>query len=343
MTQYAISLRKADGSDGIGPVRYLVFDDAVSPAREVRPDRWRDQIVASFPTTTNVDRGNPRRTGDILFFVHGFNVSEQAARRSHLDYVSRLAAQGWAGRLISYDWPSEGLVFAYLADRFNARAAASALVVSAIALLEDAQETDCTINVHVMAHSMGAFVVQQAFTWSYQDVPTSWGVAQLMLVAGDVDHSVFSASNYSAKMFREHAGRLTAYTNRYDKALAASEAKRLELNPRLGRVGLPDDAPPSMSEVNCSDLFDAVYPSPLTELDPITTHSFYFGQPVFWRDVVLTLAGGMDRRVFPTRVIDPEATVPQSLRSAAGRHRRFDVQDRPLPRGDDAVDQTALR
>jgi len=80
-----------------------------------------------------------------------------------------------------------------------------------------------------------------------------------------------------------------------------SNAKRLGLAPRLGRVGLPDDAPPGMCQVDCSALFDKVYPSLESHLDPALTHCFYFQQDVFWQDVVLTLAGGLDRSVIPTR------------------------------------------
>jgi hypothetical protein len=36
--------------------------------------------------------------------------------------------------------------------------------------------------------------------------------------------------------------------------------KRLDLAPRMGGVGLPDDAPPTMCEVDCSDLFEKAYP-----------------------------------------------------------------------------------
>jgi esterase/lipase superfamily enzyme len=152
---------------------------------------------------------------------------------------------------------------------------------------------------------MGGFVVQQAFTWAYQDVAPDWNVGQLMFAAADVDQSVFSAGNFSATKFVQHAGRLTAYCNRYDKALLVSNAKRLDLAPRMGRVGLPDDAPAMMCEVDCSQLFEKAYPNLVSDLSPSTTHSFYFDQPEFWRDVVLTLAGGTDRRAFPTRQPDP--------------------------------------
>lgn len=310
MTEYMITLRKADGSDGVSAPRYLTFDAAAGPDQEFAQDAWTARILASFPPAPQGPAGVKMRVGDILFLVHGFNVSHEAARAFHLKCAAALGTAGWTGQVISYDWPSDGLVFAYLPDRSNARAAASALVTAGIALLERMQRQDCAINVNVMAHSMGGFVVQQAFTWSYQDVPAGWKVGQLMFAAADVDYTVFSAGTVSASMFEQHAGRLTAYCNSYDKALLVSNAKRLDLAPRMGRVGLPADAPPMMCEVDCSKLFAKAYPDLGQQLDPVTTHCFYFDQPEFWRDVVLTLGGGIDRSVIPTRVVDPVNPVP---------------------------------
>ncbi len=310
MPEYMITLCKADGSAGVGPPRYITFADAVAPEVTLRRDTWVQQLLTGFPATGPAVHGVPPRAGDILFLIHGFNVSHQAARGFHLKCVAALAIAGWKGPVISYDWPSDGLVFAYLPDRSHARTAASALVTSGIALLEATQKNGCTIGVHILAHSMGGFVVQQAFTWAYQDVPPDWSVGQLMFASADVDRSVFSATNFSAAMFAKHSGRITAYCNRFDKALLVSDAKRLDLAPRMGRVGLPDDAPAMMCEVDCSDLFEKAYPDFVNDLSPVTTHSFYFERPEFWRDVVLTLAGGIDRRVFPTRKPDPDNPIP---------------------------------
>jgi esterase/lipase superfamily enzyme len=329
MPQYMITLRNADGSDGVGPPRYLTFNDTGRAEQPMDEGEWVTRIIAGFPETPNPG-GNPARNGDILFLVHGFNVSHDSAKTFHMQCVKGLATAGWTGQLISFDWPSDGLVFAYLPDRNNARAAASALVTSGISLLEGAQKVDCTINVHALAHSMGCFVVQQAFTWAYQDVPPDWQIGQLLLAAADVDWTVFSEGTQSATAFDRHAGRLTAYCDRYDKALAASSAKRLELEPRMGRVGLPDDAPQMMCEVDCSDLFEAVDPGVLNKLDPVATHCFYFKQPEFWQDVVLTLAGGIDRSRFPTRNPDPAKLIPN----------RFVLK---VPGPDDGTYKAALR
>ena len=302
MPEYMITLRKADGTEGVADPRYITFDDATSPETAFAADVWIGNILKVFPMPPRDATGYPHRSGDILFFVHGFNVSHQAAREAHLKVSAQLKTCGWSGLLVSYDWPSDGLVFAYLADRANARLAANTLVTSGIKLLQAAQRVDCRINVHVMAHSMGGFVVQQAFTWAYQDVPPDWGVAQLIFVAADVDSTVFSAGTPSANKFDQHAGRLTAYCSGYDKALMVSNAKRLELEPRVGRAGLPSDAPAFMCEVDCGAFFAATYPKVVDQLSPVTTHCFYFDQPAFYRDLVLTLAGGLSRDVFPTRV-----------------------------------------
>jgi pimeloyl-ACP methyl ester carboxylesterase len=286
-------------------VRYLDIDDVTGEVTVCPQKRWADKIMANFPLQPV--GGVMRRTGEILFLVHGFNVSAADALAFHRKCEQNLRDAQWDGLVISFDWPSDGLVFAYLDDRVDARAAASALAHSAIGLLEARQAADCIVNVHVMAHSMGCFVTQQAFTWAYQDVPPAWKVGQVLLVAADVDHSVFAADNASAKSFMQFSGRLTSYTNKYDKALLASNVKRLTLAPRLGRVGLPDDAPPMMCEVDCSTLFADTQ---ISSLDPVKTHCFYFDQQQFWRDAALTLMGGLDRNVYKKRETNPDKPLP---------------------------------
>lgn len=321
---FVVSLRSPSNERAIGKVRYLDIDDASGKVTTRTADNWANRVMAGFPQRTVDGKKKPQRVGEILFLVHGFNVSAADALAFHRKCESQLRGAGWDGMLISFDWPSDGLVFAYLDDRVDARAASSALVSSAIGLLESRQSADCIINVHVMAHSMGCFVTQQAVTWAYQDVRPAWRIGQVMLVAADVDYSVFAADNISAKSFAQYSGRLTAYVNKYDKALLASNAKRLTLAPRLGRVGLPDAAPSLMCEVDCSDLFKSVSSGLGDDLSPVVTHSFYFDQPQFWRDAVLTLMGGLDRNVIPTRSPNPERSVPN----------RFVLNTKAMGKGD---------
>ncbi|KUR74883.1 alpha/beta fold hydrolase [Novosphingobium sp. FSW06-99] len=316
MTEFMITLRDATDSDALATQsRYITFTDENSAETEPGVADWVRQLMAGATANagdtelTSNGVGAARR-GDVLFLIHGFNVNHQAAKAFHMKCAQHLISVGWCGQVVSFDWPSDGVTFAYLPDRANARASASRLVTDAIALLERTQATDCTIDVHVMAHSMGAFVLQQAFCWAYQDVSPSWQVAQVLLVAADVDTSAFDDGAIFSTAFAKYGGRLTAYCNGYDKALLASNAKRLELAPRMGRVGLPDDAPDTMCEVDCSDLFAKFDDDPDAMLSPVTTHCFYFDQEEFWQDAVLTLAGGLVPSRYPTRLPMPGTTTP---------------------------------
>ena len=76
MTKYWISIRKVQGDQFIdepelGATRYLRVPDGEvpAPAHQIPMAQWTREIIASFP---KVD-GCP--TGDLLFFVHGYNIS----------------------------------------------------------------------------------------------------------------------------------------------------------------------------------------------------------------------------------------------------------------------------
>lgn len=297
MADYMMSARASLDSGSPGAVKFLQSTDNGATFRSVTKASWANAVLSEFPTNPDTKR----KVGDILIFVHGFNVSFEASRAAHVSYRDSLRQAGWKGMLISFDWPSNGLAFAYLPDRENARKTANALVTDGVALLEQKQGPQCDVTVHVLCHSMGAFVTREAFLWAHQDVPATWWIGQLLFVAPDIEAGCMADGQPAAAKFVQHAGRGTVYWNRYDKALAVSDVKRLDLAPRLGRVGLPDTAPPVMSGVDCSALFDAVDPGLKLHLDPVATHCFYFQQPVFWQDVVLTLNGGIDRNAFPTR------------------------------------------
>jgi hypothetical protein len=295
MAFYMISARDKMTGGTQGKLSYLSSPDGDSGYVELDRPIWVAKILEELNDPDN------DVSPEILFFVHGFNVSFDAAQQSHRQYQLALEKAHWKGVLISFDWPSDGLAIAYLDDRNNARLTANELVSGGIGLLQSVQEKGCTIPVHVLCHSMGAFVLREAITWAYQDVPSDWRLGQVLMAAPDIEAAKMSAGTPVSEAFVEHCGRITVYLNKYDKALAVSNVKRFDLAPRLGRVGLPDDSPDTMCSVDCNQLFDTVDPGVLQHLDPVATHCFYFGQDVFWQDVVLTLAGGIDRSVFPTR------------------------------------------
>ena len=96
--------------------------------------------------------------------------------------------------------------------------------------------------------------------------------------------------------------RLTNYFNPFDAALAVSNAKRLGVSPRAGRRGLPEGLGDKIVDVNCGDYYQTLTPSP-KEWMGSWSHSWYFQDRVFARDLAMTLEGAIDRDFIPTRAL----------------------------------------
>jgi esterase/lipase superfamily enzyme len=298
MTSYMISLRDVAPNDAhLGPApRFLRLDDA-GAATAMTDQAWLNAVLAQFP------QKNGLPTGDLLLFVHGFNVGFASAVRDHLSYAAKLKAAGWTGHLVSYDWPSYGDPLKYYDDRSNARKSAEQLIDTAMTMFVRTLDPRCNLTVCVMAHSMGAFVVRRAFASAYQDKKVNamaWQIAQLIFVAGDVAEASLSPSQ-DGKWLDKYCARTTSYSNRWDGVLQISDLKNGDPTPRAGRVGLPDDAPASFVGVDTSDFYANLNLGLSAAFNVATPHTYYFGQDQFWRDVTLTLGGGLDRNVFPTR------------------------------------------
>jgi pimeloyl-ACP methyl ester carboxylesterase len=308
--KYWISLRKVSGgafTDDIepGPVRYLaVPDDQVPvPGHQIPRMQWLRQIMAIFPPDPQYPNDGP--SGDVLFFVHGYNNTVANVDARHKLIQAGLTANQFPCQVISFDWPSGDLALGYLRDRDHARITSVRLVSAGIELFVRTQAEKCDINVHVLGHSTGAFLIREAFDHADDGrvTATPWTVGQLVLIAGDVSAASFSVDDPETESTYRHCYRLTNFCNGYDEVLQISNIKRVGLSPRVGRVGLPADAPSKAVNVDCSAHFHATYPSTGNiGLDVSTSHSWYFSDATFLRDLTTTLKGSIDRTLIPTRI-----------------------------------------
>jgi hypothetical protein len=129
---------------------------------------------------------------------------------------------------------------------------------------------------------------------------SGWRIGQVALIGGDVSSDSMKAdSDWSKPMF-QRIMRLTNYSNGFDDVLAVSNAKRLGTAPRVGRAGLPSSADRKAVNVDCSDYFKTLDPDAAKFVGRFT-HSWHIGDPVFARDLAMTLEGRYDRNVIPTR------------------------------------------
>lgn len=311
---FVMSVRAVDGSAfaaEIGATRYLLVPSPETPGPQhaVEPKDWFDAVVRAG--TWKNDRGEPR--GDILFTVHGYNMSEAEVIDRHRALRGGLEALGFKGVVVSFDWPSDDKALAYLPDRHKAKQTAMQLVSDGIAHLSRRQTPDCTVNLHALGHSTGAYVIREAFddaddTAVYN---AGWSVSQVIFAAGDVSSDCMGADNSGTLSLYRHCTRLTNYYSRHDAALDLSNAKRLGTAPRAGRVGLPAGAPASAVDIDCTGYYELLDSDPNVlgqdqdgPIRGMPSHSWYFGNRMFNMDLFATLIG-KDRTVIPTREVGP--------------------------------------
>jgi esterase/lipase superfamily enzyme len=308
MSKYWISVRAIQGdqfSDEIdlGATRYLKIPDneVPTPKHQIPRQQWLSEVVGSFPAVKNIlfPKVDKVPTGDILFFVHGYNNTVDDVDQRHQLIQQGLTKNEFNCMVISFDWPSSSSPLAYLLDRDHAKNTAIRLVNAGILLFVKAQKLVCDIKVHVLGHSTGAYAIREALDHADdgQVTGTDWTVGQLVLIAGDVSSKSFSASDPETESTYRHCNRLTNYFNGYDEVLQVSNVKRIGFSPRVGRVGLPSDAPEKAVDVNCSKHFETAYGSS----GLVKSHSWYFEDDEFHKDLAITLRGKIDRNYIPTR------------------------------------------
>lgn len=275
-------------------------DHAIGTPGQGMPDQWAREVLANARRGKDPVTGEP--VGDIVIYVHGFNTSTVTMLERLRLVRAGLEAQGYAGTVVAFDWPSASIALNYLEDRSDAKQTARLLVDAGISAFAAMQTPDCLINLHVLAHSMGAYVVREAFD-DADDRPAvagqSWSVSQVMLVSGDVSASSMSGSDPRSNSLYRHCVRLTNYSNPFDAALSISNVKRVGVSPRVGRVGLPDGRPGKAVEVDTGAYFKANEASFAHVPNP--THTWYFHDATFYRDMFETIQGEVDRNRISTR------------------------------------------
>jgi esterase/lipase superfamily enzyme len=297
-----------------GPTRYLIVPagEQPTPAHETaKPAQWLKKLRKA--ATWGKDSRVPTRDrGDLLVFVHGYNNDQQTVMRRHDRLTLDLKDVGFKGAILSYDWPSEAIALNYLEDRHDAKLTAMQLVTDGIAPLSAEQTPDCAINIHLLGHSTGAYVIREAFDDADDArLPNNaWYVSQIAFIGGDISSASCSASNATTDSLYRHCARLTNYSNLYDSVLKLSNAKRAGVAPRVGRIGLPPDAPAKAGNVDCSAYFQLLSANPeiraqdQTEEIGTFDHSWHIGNRIFARDLFEVLRGDLDRTVIPTRHAD---------------------------------------
>ena len=294
----------------MGSTSYLrVPDDAASPLPSHKLKgvaQWLREVV---------DHANPAAAAkwlDIVFFVHGYNTDAREALLRQRLVEEELKRRHFECMVIGFDWPTAGNAAMYSYDRFEAQAAAASLVKGGIIPFARFTLKDCPVRVHVMAHSMGGFVVREAFRSVDKgrdaNLANDWRIGQMVLFAADISSNCFSVGNPDMLPVFRHCGRLTNYFSGHDEALAVSNLKNIDFGSRVGRVGMPTTTPANDKalDVDCGPRYAAVQDRKLEIIDGMVSHSWYLEDEFWYDDLAYTLMGQLDRNVIPTRTFIAE-------------------------------------
>lgn len=315
---YMLCARATKGGNFIpepGPSRYLKVPKGILPKPEhaIARTQWVKELRESA-TWGKDTRRNDHARGDLLVFVHGYNNDLKIIHARHEQLERDLKAVGFKGAVLTYCWPSDDKAINYLEDRHDAKRSAMQLVSDGIRILSAHQTPNCTINIHLLGHSTGAYVIREAFDDADDTAlpNNAWSVSQVVFIAGDVSSGSMRESNSSTDSLYRHCYRLTNYYSKYDSALKLSNAKRIGVAPRVGRVGLPDNAPRKAVDIDCSDYYQrlstekSVFDKDQKIILGSFDHSWHIGNKVFTSDLFEVLKGDLDREVIPSRIVSDD-------------------------------------
>jgi len=291
---------KTFNPDGVGALRFghADFDGAPGDPQLgqlfVYPDvKGETDITLTGGGQFMEDLRQAMTTGarsDTLVFIHGFNVDFNGALQAGALLAEEVSVGGRTINVVVFSWPSDGEAvpwLSYYSDRSDAAASAPALARAYLKLkaylLSLPPEAYCLQCVHLMAHSMGAFVLrnglQELLTKYPQDVARAFD--QILLAAPDEDDDAFERTDKLAQLPK--LGRqVTVYFNPNDKALLISDTTKA--NPdRLGSDGprLVDLIPKKVVLVDCRNVAG--------DANPTIEHSYYVRSQAMSDDISAVL------------------------------------------------------
>lgn len=279
-------LRDCGTGDGEGLGGYLS-----KCAESAKIEAYRESINAGIAETAqkNARLGSKAMFGDLmsdmekasdaLIYIHGFNVSWHSAVGSALalqtmlrNAATRDAAQDVV--VVLFTWPSDGMALpwvSYKSDRSEAAGSGAAVgraFLKARDFLADLRDRAkrggrelCGQDLHLICHSMGNYLLQNALTRLYDFTPGDMLprlFEHVFLCAADVDDTVLEAGQPLGRI-NQIARNVTIYHNRQDAALVVSDYTKG--NPeRLGGAGAahPAQLHNKVHQVDCTPVVHGI-------------------------------------------------------------------------------------
>ncbi len=296
MADFMISMRKKKAKttallNEMGATLFLTVphDQDVSSDHSCTRKEWQTALSEALDNT-----------GSVVCLIHSEQADAQAALSTQRQFAKQLKAQGHEGLVVGIDWVAPSGSLNVWDDRDAAREAAKKIRDDCIVML-CARQKDCSIDVHVLAHGSGAFVLREAMTLAdeKQSFKNSfWSVSQVALVGADISSRSLRSDNPKSASLYRHCHGLSNYQNPYDEQLSL-------VSERAGRTGLPHNNRHRKSiNINCEEQFTVLdkqdrLDNPLKSSN--FSHDWYLFNNVLLEDFVHCIHGNIDRHYIPTR------------------------------------------
>ncbi len=289
------------------------YDIKVAPERLVRDNRVgavdeRRGVLGSKRIMMDIRKEMTEQKRDTVIFIHGYNVTfrEALTATARLELNFRSHSGGNGINAVLFSWPSDGSMMpflAYASDRQDAAASGPAFgrgILKLVNFLQGASpEEECAQCIHLVAHSMGNYVLRHALqTIRGQFAGRLTRVFdQIFMMAADEDDDTFEHA-HKLQLLPQMAKRINVYFNAGDVALHVSD--KTKGNPdRLGTNGprLPQQVPAKVTQIDCTPVISG----------PIE-HSYYLDSARVIEDMLQVMAG------VPADEISGRRYVPDSNR-----------------------------
>jgi esterase/lipase superfamily enzyme len=279
---------------------------AVTIVNAANPEVTENQGGAGFLQDLKAAMGDD--CSDTIVFIHGFNVTFLEALAAGARLAHELATvKGRPLNVVVLSWPSDGKavpLMSYYSDREDARASGPAVARAYLKLLDFVtalpQNEYCSRNLHLLAHSMGNYVLRNGLQAIIAKEPTRLVrlFDEIILAAPDEDDDSFE-SDAKLRPLTRIGRRVTVYHNSRDRALLISD--KTKSNPdRLGSDGprMLDLLPKKIVLVDCSRVKQIG--------DTVSYHSYFINCPPVSADIRATLSGVETRQIKGREEIRPE-------------------------------------
>lgn len=305
--------------DGVAGIRFGHAQFDVGPGKpkagpvhvypEVRGDEPADgfQKVGSGSFLADLRKQMLEGCSDTVVFIHGFNVSFTDALNAAALFSSQLFVNGKPINIVLFSWPSDGKAYpwmSYHSDREDARSSGAAVARTFLKLLDFlfalGEEERCGRSLHLLAHSMGAYVLRNGLQALIAKDPRKLlrVFNEIILAAPDEDDDAFETDG-KLRLLPRLGMRVTVYHNESDRALFISD--NTKANPdRLGAEGprMLDLLPKKVVTVDCGKVAKSA--------DALARHTFFVNCPPVSADIKATISGMDTSAIGNRQVIRPE-------------------------------------